>query len=64
MAKATPKNRKDNVSQSAKRDREPLLLKEAQEERRFRDALEDDQVREALKLTHAHEDEPLTCDQS
>ncbi|WP_246668042.1 MULTISPECIES: hypothetical protein [Bradyrhizobium] len=58
MANEMRKERGENGSQSAKTNREALVLKQ-REERRFRDALEDDEAREALKLLHAHNEEHL-----
>jgi len=48
------KEREESGSKSAKIDCGALLL-EQEEERRFQDALEEDEVREALKLMHARD---------
>ncbi len=57
MAKEIREKQEENGSQSAKSDRGVHLLE--QEERQFQDALEDDEVREALKLLHARDKERL-----
>ncbi|ODM84156.1 hypothetical protein A6X20_00110 [Bradyrhizobium elkanii] len=59
LANEMRKERVENGSQSAKTNCEALVL-EQREERRFRDALEDDEAREALKLLHAHDEERLS----
>jgi hypothetical protein len=58
VAKEMRETRTENASQSAKTDGEALLLKQ-KEERRFQDALEDDEVREALKILHARDEERM-----
>jgi hypothetical protein len=50
------KQQERNGSQSVKDDPEVLSV-EQQRERRFQDALEDDEVREALKILHARDKE-------
>ena len=56
------RKKRESGSQSANTDRRALLL-EQEEERQFQDALEDDEVREALKLLHARGKKRLACDQ-
>lgn len=52
MTKEMRKKQEEHCSQSAKTYGGILLLERQNDERRFRDALEDDEVREALKLMH------------
>jgi hypothetical protein len=53
VVQQTQKQQKQNGSQSVKADREVLSVE--QQERRFRDALEDDEVREVLKFLYARD---------
>jgi len=53
LVQQTQKQQKQNGSQSVKADREVLSVE--QQERRFRDALEDDEVREVLKFLYARD---------
>ncbi|MGY3488744.1 flagellar motility protein MotE (MotC chaperone) [Bradyrhizobium sp. USDA 4011] len=52
MTKEMRKKREENCSPSAKAYRRTLLFEQQNDERRVRDALDDDEVREALKLMH------------
>ena len=52
MTKEMRKKQEERCSQSAKTYGGILLLERQNDKRRFRDALEDDEVREALKLMH------------
>ncbi len=51
------KKPEQNGSQSVKADSEVISVTQQQQERRFRDLLEDDEVREMLKLLHARDKE-------
>lgn len=53
MVQQMQKQQEQNGSQSVKADREVLSVE--QQERRFRDALEDDEVREVLKFLYARD---------
>ncbi|MGY4417660.1 hypothetical protein ACVWY2_000085 [Bradyrhizobium sp. JR6.1] len=52
MTKEMRKKREENCLPSAKTYRGTLLSEQQNDERRVRDALDDDEVREALKLMH------------
>jgi hypothetical protein len=55
VTKEMRRKREENRAQSAKAYRE-TLLEQQNDERRFRDALKDDEVREALKLMHERDE--------
>lgn len=52
MTKEMRKKREENCLPSAKAYRGTLLFEQQNDERRVRDALDDDEVHEALKLMH------------